>query len=78
MAVSSYTHGWKIIWDFVKRAWFYADTGKSADIVRPCKRCERLPTSKGYDACLGYIKEVESACCGHGVIEPFIKLIRRK
>jgi hypothetical protein len=30
-----------------------------------------MPTSEGYDACLGFIPGVESACCGHGVEEPY-------
>ncbi len=33
----------------------------------PCKRCGKLPTPEGYDACLGYLPGVASACCGHGV-----------
>jgi len=70
--VSSLTRGWKIFWDFAKQKWFYADTGKSADIERSCKRCGKFPTPEGHDACLGYIKGVESACCGHGVSKAFI------
>lgn len=71
--VSSYTRGWKIIWDFIKQKWFYADTGESADIERSCNRCGKFPTSDGHDACLGYIEGVESACCGHGISKAFIK-----
>lgn len=71
--VSSHTRGWKILWDSVKQKWFYADTGESVDIERPCKRCGQLSTPEGYDACLGYVEGVESACCGHGVSKAFIK-----
>lgn len=71
--VSSYTRGWKIIWNPIKQKWFYADTGESIEIERSCKRCGKFPTLEGYDACLGYIKDVESACCGHGVSKAFIK-----
>lgn len=39
---------------------------------RPCKRCGRMPTKEGYDACLGYIKGAKSACCGHGIEKPYI------
>lgn len=31
-----------------------------------------MPTKEGYDACLGHIAGVKSACCGHGVEEPFV------
>jgi hypothetical protein len=30
-------------------------------------KCGKMPTPEGYDACLGYIDGVISACCGHGV-----------
>lgn len=32
----------------------------------------RMPIKEGYDACLGYIDGVKSACCGHGVGKPFL------
>jgi hypothetical protein len=32
-----------------------------------------MPTKEGYDACLGYLKNVIHACCGHGVQERYIK-----
>ena len=69
--ISSHTRGWKIVWDEKRQEWFYVDTGESADIERKCKRCSKFPTPEGYDACLGYIKGVESACCGHGVLQAF-------
>ena len=59
-------------WPVIKKAgqWIYADTGKpcwgKAD-RRPCRRCGRRPTLKGYDACLGYVEGAAAACCGHGV-----------
>jgi hypothetical protein len=33
---------------------------------KPCKRCDRLPTGEGHDACLGTLPGVKFACCGHG------------
>lgn len=44
------------------------------DTSRPCTRCGRYPTQEGHDACLGRIEGVTTACCGHGVEEPFITL----
>ena len=52
-------------------AWVYED-GTPADIDRPCKKCGKMPTKEGYDACLGYVEGVSSACCGHGVEEPYV------
>ena len=31
-----------------------------------------MPTKEGYDACLGHIDGAKSACCGHGVEEPYV------
>lgn len=54
--------------------WVWADNGEPVDwkAQRPCARCGRMPTPEGYDACLGYIPDAAAACCGHGVLEPFI------
>jgi len=41
---------------------------------RPCVRCGRMPTAKGADACLGDIKGVNGACCGHGVRKGFVNI----
>lgn len=70
--VISHLRGHRIYWDELCESWFYMDDDKAADQDRPCPRCGRMPTKEGYDACLGYIPGVVSACCGHGVCEPFI------
>jgi len=69
--VKSYSRGWEIYYD--GENWRYADTNEIVNNNRPCKRCSCPPTKEGYDACLGYIKNVKSACCGHGVEEKYIK-----
>lgn len=51
--------------------WRYED-GVPIDIERPCTRCGRMPTSEGYDACIGHIDGATSACCGHGLKEPYV------
>ena len=51
--------------------WIYSDTRKSDDGQRACRRCGRKPTAEGYDACLGHVDGVTSACCGHGVEPPY-------
>lgn len=63
--ITSYSRGHKII--FKNNKWVYLDNGKSIDDKRPCKKCGCYPTDEGYDACLGHIPGVKSACCGHGI-----------
>lgn len=67
--MTSYSRGWEIYFD--GKDWRYVDNNQIHDDSRPCKRCGRMPTAEGYDACLGYIDGVTSACCGHGVEEPY-------
>ena len=57
---------------FINNEWVYADNGKPIDKeIRSCKRCGCMPTPEGYDACLGFVNDMSSACCGHGVEEPY-------
>ena len=39
---------------------------------RPCPSCGRLADEDGHDPCLGTVPGVTSACCGHGVAEPYV------
>jgi len=57
---------------FIDGNWVYEDTGEVSMDIRPCKRCGRHPTKEGYDACLGHIEGVKSACCGHGLSKPIM------
>ena len=68
--VTAYSRGWNIYYDGTN--WLYCDNDKICDDSRPCKRCGRLPTKEGYDACLGYMESVKSACCGHGVERGYV------
>ena len=53
--------------------WVYSDNKiPIGQETRQCKRCGEMPTPEGYDACLGYIPEAISVCCGHGMSEGFI------
>lgn len=56
---------------FVNDVWIYADDNKlvSEDLNRLCGHCNMERTKKGHDACLGNLKGVMNACCGHGVFE---------
>lgn len=68
---SSYWHGHPVfLWS--DGIWRYADgVAVDDDPMRPCPRCLQPPTPEGHDACLGHIPGCVSACCGHGVYEPF-------
>jgi hypothetical protein len=57
---------------FIENQWVYEDTLESAELERPCKRCNCMPTKEGYDACTGYVEGAKHACCGHGVQEPYV------
>jgi len=63
--VTSYSRGHKIYYD--GKDWRYSDNNEIDTGNRPCVRCGKKPTPEGYDACLGFIEGVNSACCGHGV-----------
>lgn len=70
MAASSYCRGWCI--KFQDSQWVYVDTNEPIDPFRPCCKCGELPTKDGHDFCLGTLKGVGSACCGHGVEKSYV------
>lgn len=67
--VKSYSRGHEIFYDGLY--WRYIDNNQIVSNKRSCKRCGKPPTPEGHDACLGHISGVKSACCGHGVGEPY-------
>ena len=69
MGAVSWRRGYEVEWNETASEWCYRDTGDVADYDRPCIKCEEMPTQEGYDACLGHVEGVISACCGHGVWE---------
>lgn len=70
MTAWGYSRGHRVQWN--GEAWVYSDTGEIDDHKRPCVQCHQPPTVEGYDACLGYLPGVGSACCGHGVEDGYI------
>ncbi|HEY7767371.1 hypothetical protein [Longimicrobium sp.] len=72
MSATAYAYGHPIV--YADGAWRYADTGEAIDGAAPrlCPACQLPPTPEGYDPCLGFIPGATSACCGHGVQEPFV------
>jgi hypothetical protein len=69
-SITSYSRGWEIYYD--GKDWRYSDNNQIHDDSRPCKRCGRMPTADGHDACLGYIDDAIAACCGHGVADFYV------
>lgn len=48
---------------------FYCDTKEPTIDTwesRPCGHCGKHLTKEGHDGCLGTLKGVMNACCGHG------------
>lgn len=78
MTVTAHMRGHKVYYDDTTDTWHYADNDEPAQRERPCTKCGELPTPDGYDACLGFIPNATSACCGHGVEEPYIMWDWRK
>lgn len=69
MTAKSTRRGHEIL--FVDGIWSYADDSTPANYDRACVRCGQYPTALGYDVCLGEVKNVHSACCGHGIYSPY-------
>lgn len=67
--VKSYYRGHVII--LLGNKWVYEDNLDPITVERPCKKCGKLPTKEGYDACLGFVPGATSACCGHGLYEAY-------
>jgi len=68
--IKSQSRGHEIFYDGAD--WRYTDTQEICEDKRPCKKCGKYPTKDGFDACTGHIDGATSACCGHGVEEPFV------
>ncbi len=70
--VTAYSRGHKIYFSLTRDEWLYHDNNKPIDEMRPCAKCGEKPTPEGYDACLGYLDGISSACCGHGKSNPIL------
>lgn len=65
--IKGYLRGWEVYYDWNDKSWKYADTNDVYDDSRPCKFCGRYPKKDNHDVCLGHLKGVKAACCGHGI-----------
>ena len=67
MESEGYLRGHKII--CIDEYCFYADIKEPTASTykdRPCGNCGKQYTKEGHDACLGTLKGLMNACCGHG------------
>ncbi len=73
MTIRAFFRGHAVIYLDDEGEWLYEDTLESIAKAeeRTCAKCGRFPTPEGYDACLGYLPGVGSACCGHGKAKAF-------
>lgn len=70
--ITSYSRGHKIYFDTELSQWLYLDTNELINVNRPCALCGKNPTVEGHDYCIGKIDNATSACCGHGIYDPYI------
>jgi len=71
--IRAYSRGHSIV--FTNDQWVNEDNLELiGEEERPCAKCNCMPTKEGYDACIGKIDNATSACCGHGVEEPYVIL----
>jgi hypothetical protein len=66
----SYLRGHEI--ELVNGKWIYSDTKELTTETwqsRTCGHCGLQQTKEGHDGCLGTLKGIMNACCGHGQIK---------
>jgi hypothetical protein len=75
MSVKSYLRGHEI--EYLNDKWIYCDTKTpTANNERPCGYCRKRNTPEGHDGCLGTLKGIMNACCGHGQInEAYVQFL---
>lgn len=68
MAAKSFLRGHAV--ELINNEWVYIDTREPTASTykdRACGNCGNHPTDEGHDSCLGTLKGVMNACCGHGI-----------
>ena len=67
MTANSKLRGWEIYYDGDQ--WRFTDNDQptvETYQARPCGECSRAVSAAGPDPCIGWLKGVANACCGHG------------
>jgi hypothetical protein len=58
--------------ELINNIWVYSDTKEPVANNyknKPCGYCGKNSTKEGHDGCLGTLRGLMNACCGHGNIE---------
>lgn len=69
MTAKSHLRGHEIQWDCLLDRWIYCDNKQPTVETwreRQCGHCNMENRKDGHDACLGELRGVMNACCGHG------------
>jgi hypothetical protein len=72
----AYLRGHKI--EFINNGWVYSDNKQptaETHKLRACGKCGKKETKEGHDACLGTLKGLMNACCGHGKNKPYVQFL---
>lgn len=65
--IKSYLRGHPII--SIDGVWLYEDTREHTIANhRACGHCSKEDRADGHDPCLGELKGLMNACCGHGIV----------
>lgn len=69
MSIKSKYRGHKIV--CIGGEWYYEENMQSVNSKPniPCSYCGQESTKEGHDACLGTLRGLMNACCGHGIDE---------
>jgi hypothetical protein len=74
---AGYVRGRRTVWSDEKGAHVFEANGEfvplAGGVEPPCPFCGKRAEPNGPDPCLGELPCVESACCGHGVHEGWIR-----
>ena len=56
------------------KVWYYVeDNSPVTQDVFKCGHCGKANTKEGHDGCLGTLKGIRNACCGHGEDEAYLQ-----
>lgn len=79
MTSTTYIRGRLAWWCEATETWRWQDTDAPAagwgGEERPCPQCGALADAGGPDPCMGVLPGVSAACCGHGRLDGYVRLV---
>jgi hypothetical protein len=70
--VLSHYFGRRIQFNESTHKWIYCDNKQDISVKRECPLCGKYETNEGHDPCIANLPGVKHACCGHGIMKPYI------